>query len=152
MTTSTGPIKNETTLKKLKDMSKKEAVTFLTKEHPELSNIAIAATLNCNATYVSQLKSKMRNGSTVSTAEKKATAKATSKATPKATRKPTRRRSTTKKATTKTKQVVAAKKNVKEMACNSTTIFDVRRSLRLMTETHGIDQLKAALADIEMHG
>lgn len=148
MTTTTGPIKNETTLKKLKDMSKKEAVTFLTKEHPELSNIAIAATLNCNATYVSQLKSKMRNGSTVSTVEKKATAKAT----PKATRKPTRRRSTAKKATTKTKQVVAAKKNVKEMACNSTTIFDVRRSLRLMTETHGIDQLKAALADIEMHG
>ncbi len=148
MTTTTGPIKNETTLKKLKDMSKKEAVTYLTKEHPELSNIAIAATLNCNATYVSQLKSKMRNGSTVSTVEKKAIAKAT----PKATRKNTKRRSTTKKATTKTKQVVAAKKNVKEMACNSTTIFDVRRSLRLMTETHGIDQLKAALADIEMHG
>lgn len=147
MTTTTGPIKNETTLKKLKDMSKKEAVTFLTKEHPELSNIAIAATLNCNATYVSQLKSKMRNGSTVSTVEKKATAKAT----PKATRKNTKRRSTTKRVPT-SKQVVAAKKNVKEMACNSTTIFDVRRSLRLMTETHGIDQLKAALADIEMHG
>lgn len=150
MTESTNDVKLRLG-EKLQSLSKKEAVTFLTETEPQLSNIAIAAVLNCNATYVSQLKSKMRGATS-----KKATKSPS--ATVKAARKPAGKKSksttSSPKATRrKTKTTVFAKKAVKESVCNdAANIFDIRRTLQAMANTYSIEQLKIAIQDIENHG
>ena len=135
---------------KLQNMSKKEAVTFLTETEPQLSNIAIASVLNCNATYVSQLKSKLR-GTTSKKASKAPVA------TPKATRKTTDKKSksttkTSKAARRKAKTTVFAKKAVQTDCLSDGNIFDIRRTLQAMANTYSIEQLKIAIQDIENHG
>ncbi len=135
---------------KLQGLSKKEAVTFLAQNEPQLSNIAIAAVLNCNATYVSQLKSKMRGAAGKKPAK-------TQTATAKTTRKPAQKKS---KSTTnaakatkrKPKVAIFAKKSVKESVCSNGNIFDIRRTLQAMANTYSIEQLKIAIQDIENHG
>jgi hypothetical protein len=139
---------------KLNGMSKKEAVTFLSETEPQLSNISIAAVLNCNATYVSQLKSKLRG--TSKQADK-------SQATKSKTRKPEEKKPNSVKAVKsmanaakatrrKARTTVFAKKAVQTGSSSDGNIFDIRRTLQAMANTYSIEQLKIAIQDIENHG
>ena len=128
--------------KEIEGMSKKEAIDFLQQTHPEMSNIKIAEVLNCNSTYVSQIKSKLRGGP--KTTKKKTTPKSKKSTTTVATK--------TRKKRATTKAPALAKKAPISGTTDVTNLFELRRNLQAMCETVGMNQLKAVLSDIEQHG